>query len=299
MSATVYSEVTDIDGLIPTDTDIKYRNSSDVKRLIPWVFKHHDIAKANCTRFWPKEESKYRDFFYHFSCYRAELNELDPVQIPVFLRPGEKITLPRQNWETPGRAPQFLQSQGMMLKVLMQAIYDNLENLPENRSELYFPVSGLKKRYVIGGKRYASRPEGAVVVKSQGLSVPIVSYVGWLEGQTSQDFLAENLSIMLGQLAANVSIDHQDQEVFTLGLYGSSIYISRGLFTTTQMEQVHSKGCSENETFHLRFSRGYNLSLHKDWLEAMHALSRLLRYLMSGNAKIGAIRTHVPNSDTE
>lgn len=31
---------------------------------------------------------------------------------------------------------------------------------------------------MIGGKRYASRPEGAVVVKSQGLSVPIVSYVG-------------------------------------------------------------------------------------------------------------------------
>lgn len=40
----------------------------------------------------------------------------------------------------------------------------------------------------------------------------------WLEGQSSHDFLAESLSIMLGQLAANVSIDHQDQEVFTLGL---------------------------------------------------------------------------------
>ncbi|OJZ81909.1 hypothetical protein ASPFODRAFT_84841 [Aspergillus luchuensis CBS 106.47] len=262
MSATIYSEVTDIDGLIPTDPDVKCQNSSDVERLIPWVFKHHDTAKANCTRFWPKEESEFKDFSTTF-----------PVT--------------------------FLQSQGMMLKVLMQAINDNLESLPENRPELYFPVSGFKRRYVIGGKRYASRPEGAVVVKSQGLSVPIVSYVGWLEGQTSHDFLAENLSIMLGQLAANVSIDHQDQEVFTLGLYGSSIYVSRGLFTTTQMEQVQSKGCPENETFHLRFSRGYNLSLRKDWLEAMHALSRVLRYLMSGNAKVGAIRTHVPNSDTE
>ncbi|RAK83712.1 hypothetical protein BO79DRAFT_277545, partial [Aspergillus costaricaensis CBS 115574] len=273
-------------------------DSSDVERLIPWVFKHHDIAKANCTRFWPKEESDFKDFFYHFSCYRAELDELDPVQIPLFLKPDEKVTLPRQNWETPGRAPQFLQSQGMMLKILMQTIYDNLEDLTENRPELHFPVSGLKKRYVIGGKRYASRPEGAVVVKSQGRSVPIISYVGWLEGQTSHDFLAENLSIMLGQLAANISINHQDQEVFTLGLYGSCIYIPRGLFTTTQMRQVHSKGCSENETFHLRFSRGYNLSLRKDWLEAMHALSRLFRYLMSGNAKVGAVRTHM-NSNTE
>lgn len=127
----------------------------------------------------------------------------------------------------------------------------------------------------------------------------ILTSMKWLEGQTSHDFLAENLSIMLGQLAANVSIDHQDQEVFTLGLYGSSIYISRGLFTTTQMEQVHSKGCSENETFHLKFSRGYDLSLRNDWLEAMHALSRLLRYLMSGNAKVGAIRTNLLNSDIE
>ena len=120
----------------------------------------------------------------------------------------------------------------------------------------------------------------------------------WIEGQTSHDFLAEDLSIMLGQLAANVSIDHQDQEVFTLGLYGSCIYISRGLFTTLQMDRVHSKGCSENEVFHLRFSRGYNLSLRKDWLEAMHVLSRLLRYLMSGNAKVGSIRTHM-NPNTE
>lgn len=125
----------------------------------------------------------------------------------------------------------------------------------------------------------------------------ILTSMKWLEGQTSHDFLAENQSIMLGQLAANVSTDHQDQEVFTLGLYGSCIYISRGLFTTTQMDRVHSKGCSENEVFHLKFSRGYDLSLRKDWLEAMHALSRLLRYLMSGNAKVGAVRTHI-NSDT-
>ncbi|GLB23590.1 hypothetical protein AtubIFM61612_004185 [Aspergillus tubingensis] len=71
MSATIYSEVVDINELIPTDADVKYRNSSDVERLIPWVFKHHDIAKANCTRFWPKEEPEFKDFFYHFSCYRA------------------------------------------------------------------------------------------------------------------------------------------------------------------------------------------------------------------------------------
>ena len=72
-----------------------------MERLIPWVFKYHDIAKAKCTRFSPKEESEFKDLFYHFSCYRAELNELNPVQISLFLKPDEKVTLPTQNSVSP------------------------------------------------------------------------------------------------------------------------------------------------------------------------------------------------------
>lgn len=45
-----------------------------------------------------------------------------------------------------------------------------------------------------------------------------IADIKWSEGQTSSDFLAENLSIMLGQLAKNISIDTQDQEVFTVGV---------------------------------------------------------------------------------
>ena len=97
---------------------------------------------------------------------------------------------------------------------------------------------------------------------------------------------------MLGQLVKNISIDTQDQEVFTVGLYRSCIYISRGLFTTTQVVRVQLKGCSDNEVFHLRFTRGYDLSLREDWLKAMHGLSRLFRYLLSGDAKVGAIRKY-------
>lgn len=174
---------------------------------------------------------------------------------------------------------------------------------------------------MIGGRQYASRSESAVVVKPQNQSFPVISYAGiciknlisfsfvmvallismkWSEGQSSSDLLAENLSIMLGQLVKNISIDTQDQEVFTVGLYRSCIYISRGLFTTTQVVRVQLKGCSDNEVFHLRFTRGYrgyDLSLREDWLVAMHSLSRLFQYLLSGDAKVGAIRTH-GNFDT-
>ena len=171
---------------------------------------------------------------------------------------------------------------------------------------------------MIGGRQYASRSESAVVVKPQNQSFPVIPYAGiciknlisfsfvmvallismkWSEGQSSSDLLAENLSIMLGQLVKNISIDTQDQEVFTVGLYRSCIYISRGLFTTTQVVRVQLKGCSDNEVFHLRFTRGYDLSLREDWLVAMHSLSRLFQYLLSGDAKVGAIRTH-GNFDT-
>lgn len=120
----------------------------------------------------------------------------------------------------------------------------------------------------------------------------LLMFMKWSEGQTSSDFLAENLSIMLGQLAKNVSIDTQDQEIFIVGLYGSYIYISHGLFTTSQVFRVQTKGCSENEVFRSRFTRGYDLSLREDWLKAMHGLSRLFRYLLSGDAKVGAIRKY-------
>lgn len=120
----------------------------------------------------------------------------------------------------------------------------------------------------------------------------LLMFMKWSEGQTSSDFLAENLSIMLGQLAKNASIDTQDQEIFIVGLYGSYIYISHGLFTTSQVFRVQTKGCSENEVFRLRFTRGYDLSLREDWLKAMHGLSRLFRYLLSGDAKVGAIRKY-------
>lgn len=39
-------------------------------------------------------------------------------------------------------------------------------------------MSGFKQKYVIGGKQYASRSEGAVVVKPQNQSFPVISYVG-------------------------------------------------------------------------------------------------------------------------
>lgn len=107
-----------------------------MEKLTPWVFKHGEFAEEMCTRYWPKHESEFKDFFGRFFCYRANLNDPNPVQIPGFLKIDEKATLPRKKWETPGREPGFLQSQGMMLRALMETIYYNLEDLAEKCPEL-------------------------------------------------------------------------------------------------------------------------------------------------------------------
>jgi hypothetical protein len=41
-----------------------------------------------------------------------------------------------------------------------------------------FPVSRLKQIYVIGGQRYATRPDGAAMVGPQERRLPIISFAG-------------------------------------------------------------------------------------------------------------------------
>jgi hypothetical protein len=117
----------------------------------------------------------------------------------------------------------------------------------------------------------------------------------WFKGQTWSEFLMETLSVMLGQLTINIGAqradeDSQDQEVFVVGFHGFYFHVAHGFFTKTLVSRVHAKGCSENESFSLRFTQGYNLWLKEDWLEATRALARLFRYLLSGRAKVGAIQ---------
>lgn len=78
-----------------------------------------------------------------------------------------------------------------------------------------------------------------------------------------------------------------------VGFYGLHIHIARALFTTDAISRVHSKGCSEDEIFELGFTRGYDLCMKEDWLEATRALTRLFRYLLNGNAKVGAMQAYL------
>lgn len=103
---------------------------------------------------------------------------------------------------------------------------------------------------------------------------------------------------MLGQLAKNISLHSgpagpQDQEVFVVGFHGRYVHIAHGVFLADTILRVHSEGCSTDEVFALKFSRGYDLRLKDDWLEAMRALARLFRYLFSGNAKVGAMQAYL------
>lgn len=108
---------------------------------------------------------------------------------------------------------------------------------------------------------------------------------------------------MLGQLAKTLTVHKhsqglQDQEVFVVGFHGPQIYIARGYFPPDEISRVHSKGISGNEFFELEFTRGYNPCERDDWLEAMRALTRLFRYLLSGNSKVGAMQVYLSKSAT-
>lgn len=93
---------------------------------------------------------------------------------------------------------------------------------------------------------------------------------------------------MLGQLRMNNTKDMivEDQEAFVVGFHGYHFHIARGFFPAETLKRVHAKGCSEDESLELQFTRGYNLFLKEDWLEATEGLVRLFRYLLSGSANV-------------
>lgn len=101
---------------------------------------------------------------------------------------------------------------------------------------------------------------------------------------------------MFGQIAKYVSTRGgitEGQEAFAVGFHGVHFYIVRGYFTTSVISRVHLSGFSEGDIAELKLTRGYNFALKRDWLEATRALTRLVRYLRSGNAKIGILRAMV------
>ncbi|OJJ75330.1 hypothetical protein ASPBRDRAFT_148138, partial [Aspergillus brasiliensis CBS 101740] len=97
---------------------------------------------------------------------------------------------------------------------------------------------------------------------------------------------------MLGHLTRNFRSPHrgvQSQEVFVVGFHGPYLHICRGYFPQDLISRVYLDGCADDEEFDLQFTRGYNLYLKEDWLAAMRALTRLLRYLLSGKAMVAGV----------
>ncbi|RWQ94138.1 hypothetical protein C8Q69DRAFT_508482 [Paecilomyces variotii] len=268
MSATVSSKIVHFDEIIPRVVDPECEEK-DVERLIPLVFKYTDVASENIPK-----GCDFHFFFYNLLTYHAELQGLTVVQGGVrgALREKETISLLKKNWRVEERrlSDGFIRSQGMMLRVLMTTIYSIIDIRDPT---IQFPIRRFQLEYMIGRERYLTRPEGAVSVNSPEL--PIISYTGWFEGQTWRQFLEETLSVMIGQLVGNIKI--QDKSSW-----------------------VHSKGCHSDEIFQLNFTRGYDLCLKEDWLEATRALARLFRYLLSGNAKVGAVQAYSqPGADAD
>ncbi|PGH13514.1 hypothetical protein AJ79_03645 [Helicocarpus griseus UAMH5409] len=303
MSVTVNSRIGQLEELFPRNQVDLEREDGDVERLIPWIFRHADTAGEDCMDHWPDDEDVFSLLFDYLSVYCSrvqawEANEghqSGTLGVTSALRTRQAITLPRKSWAVAEkkRVGRLTDSQAVILQQLMKTVYWNLENVKRQNLKIRWVTSSHNQTYVIGGKRYGTRPEDAVTV---GLNrLPIISYTPWFYDQTWSEFLEQTVSIMLGQLALDMSVDSgstgsRDQEVFVVGFHGSYFHIGHALFTADVISRVHSRGCSQDEVVGLEFTHGYNLCLKKDWLEAMRALVRLFRYIVSGDSKIGVIQ---------
>ncbi|KAE8357535.1 hypothetical protein BDV27DRAFT_170446 [Aspergillus caelatus] len=276
MSVTIHSKITDIDSLIPRVVDCE------------------------------TEDCRFKSFFYELYNFHVELEVCGPVKnntssdtlISNILTASETITIPKKSWEIATReySRPLIRAQCSMTRVLMENIYFNLEGIKEQGPRVQFMSSPRGLKYTIGGNRYRTRVEGAAIVGPRTQYLPIISFTGGLENQTWDEFLIETYSAMLGQLTRNLSIlqtGFEDQEVFIIGFHGPYLHIARGYFPKGLITRVHAEGYSENETKSLNFTRGYNLCFKEDWLEAIRALSRLLRYIISGKAKVGAVQVNM------
>ncbi|KJK65249.1 hypothetical protein P875_00010470 [Aspergillus parasiticus SU-1] len=307
MSATIHSSIVDLDELIPRPENMD-REDKDVEQLTPWIFRQSDIAKGNCTHDWPKQDDAFRRLFHLLNSYHVHIGhprmadgcDSRNTGIARALKASEAITLPRKNWKVSEREHHrtFIMSQAVMLDALMMDVYHNLEGIEDHGLDVNFTALSFKTLYVIGRRQYAAKAEGAVTVGPRTEHLPIISYTGWYERQTWNEFLGETLSVMLGQLAQNMTVRTgkagvQDQEVFVVGFHGSHIHIARTFLAADLVARVHPRGCSNDEVIELQFTRGYDLSLKKDWLEATGALARLFRYLLSGRAKVAAVEGYL------
>ncbi|RAL06549.1 uncharacterized protein BO97DRAFT_358529, partial [Aspergillus homomorphus CBS 101889] len=302
ISVTITSNIVSLDELIPRVVSIK-REDMDIERLIPWVFQHKEAVVEDDIESWPDEDFTLSIFFdsllSHCALSRARSSPCNDSGVESAWRARETVTVPLRNWELEGRKSclQFIKSQGILLKLLMQIVYKSLEDIKKADPEILFPIAAPKMKYIIGGTQYQARSEGQIAIGSREKNLPIVSYTGWFIGQTWSELLGETFSIMLGQLASNLGVWKncnvlREQEVFVIGFYGSCIHVARGIFTLDPVSRAHSQGLSDIGAFNIDFTRGFNLCFKSDWLEAARVLTRLFRYLFSGSSRVSAMRVN-------
>ncbi|OJJ73351.1 hypothetical protein ASPBRDRAFT_670667 [Aspergillus brasiliensis CBS 101740] len=333
MSATIQTRVVPLDQLIPlvTKKDIEiltpriYQQSNTVTstQLYDWA---HDDEDDDSN----PDDHQFALLFQDLSSYQPDDDSSSPEILSIFVDPipstvktppslitgpitsTVKIVLPRKNWIVGREWPKYERildtSHSSTLQSLMRTVYMKLDEVREEARargvKIRFPSGMPSTKYVIGRQIYRSRPVGQVAVGPMGKEVPVISYSAWYEAQTWDEFVAEVLSVMLGHLTRNIRIRirnqrlQQDQEVFVVGFYGPQIYIARGYFPVETINRVHDKGCADDEQFELLFTRGYDPFRKEDWVEAMRALSRLFRYLVSGRAKVGVIQKVLAETDT-
>ncbi|PYI02931.1 hypothetical protein BO78DRAFT_324077 [Aspergillus sclerotiicarbonarius CBS 121057] len=298
MSAAIHTQIVNTDAFFPSVIQPRDKGKH-TQELTPWIFEHADFADLDCIERWPRDPIKFKEFFHLFNSHVSETNLFDAslaepdILAAYFPERVETVTLPTKSWKYSTREnfAELMRLQGMMLRTLIETIYLRLK-MADSTPRLHFPVSRYKQVYFIGGRKYTARPDGAVMIRLQNQYVPVLSFTGWFQEQTWSEFLGEILSIMLGQLAHNIKLGLQDQEIFVLGSFKRQIFIARGFFTKDQISRAHAKGFSASEKFHLALTRGYELSNKDDWYEAMQRLVGLLRYLVSGNARVGGLQTY-------
>lgn len=155
MSATVQTRVVDLDQLLPRilSQDLEgislspllselafhhlmydFSEEKDIENLIPWVYRHSNIADEDDQYDWPSEDSKFKLLFEEFSHYQ---NALAPGALSLAgpTTAKVKIVLPRKNWKV--ARPRNYHSQSFILHILLWTVHAYLERSREPKLEVW------------------------------------------------------------------------------------------------------------------------------------------------------------------
>ncbi|KAI9731412.1 MAG: hypothetical protein M1834_005318 [Cirrosporium novae-zelandiae] len=194
------------------------------------------------------------------------------------------------------------QKQLWVLRFLLQKIHSELNkdervlDAGEQKFSLGFRERDLVMKNTLGDTQFVGFSNGYVHLQPQisEQPSPVLSCLTHLPHQSWPTFITTTISAMLSQL----SLPLTNREVFIIGFHAFDFYIARGFFSEQTRIETYVHGC-HGKKFRVQFSRGWNLLRRDDWEEACKALVGLLRYLLSGEAKVGAVLKVVEESGSD